>query len=368
MKFLLLSSLLLCVVMAAAQPTPLLRNDHPDGLPRLTTAGASHLAQLALHCVTREYPNKLSHVMNDSSEVQSPLALHPVFYGCFDWHSSVHGHWMLIHLLRQFPDLPEAQEIRAKLEQNLQPDKVAQEVAYLRQPNRNSFERMYGWAWLLKLAEELHDWDDAQGRRWAAALQPLTDEIEARYLDFLPRQTYAIRTGEHPNTAFGLAFAWDYAVAAGRDSLQAAIRTAALRYFALDIDCPAHYEPGGADFLSPCLEEADLMRRVLSPAAFADWLSRFLPTLPPSLQTPAIVSDRSDGKLVHLDGLNLSRGWCLAGIAQVLPADDPRQLRLREIATEHIAITLPNIASGGYEGEHWLGSFAVYALSVAQTE
>ncbi|MDP5170663.1 MAG: DUF2891 domain-containing protein [Bacteroidia bacterium] len=349
----------------AAQDLPFLLKDGETGSLSLTEAGASHLAELAFRCVGQEYPNKISHVLDDSTDIGSPSALHPAFYGCFDWHSSVHGHWMLVRLLKEFPSLPEAAEIRAAIDENLQPDKILAEVAYLESKNRKSFERMYGWAWLLKLAEELHSWDDAQGQRWAGAVQPLADHIETLYIDFLPRQTYPIRTGEHPNTAFGLSFAWDYALAMNRTALQAAIREAAFRYYALDADCPGSYEPGGADFLSPCLEEANLMQRILTPEAFSEWFSRFLPTLPGSLRQPAVVSDRTDGKLVHLDGLNLSRAWCLMSIAAHLPETDPRKQALRQIAATHIEVTLPNIASGGYEGEHWLASFAVYALSVA---
>ncbi|MEM7370848.1 MAG: DUF2891 domain-containing protein [Bacteroidota bacterium] len=330
----------------------------------LTQEGASHFAKLALNCIQQEYPNKLSHVMHNEEEIQSPQALHPAFYGCFDWHSSVHGHWMLIRLLKTFPDMPEALDIRSKIDHNLQEKHIAQEVAYLNQSGRKSFERMYGWAWLLKLAEELHGWNDPQAQNWSRQLQPLTDAIIARYLDFLPRQTYPIRTGVHPNTAFGLSFAWDYAQAANHEALKRIIRESSLRYYGFDVNCPATWEPGGSDFLSPCLEEANLMRRVLEAEAFTDWFSRFLPDLPASLREPATVSDRTDGQIVHLDGLNLSRSWCFYGIASSLPESDPRGGLLREVAEKHVRITLPNIASGNYEGEHWLASFAVYVLSM----
>ncbi|MEL6650827.1 MAG: DUF2891 domain-containing protein [Bacteroidota bacterium] len=347
---------------------PFLKEDPRSGLLSLTEAGASHFAKLALKCVQQEYPNKLSHVMNDSSEVQSPKELHPAFYGCFDWHSSVHGHWMLVHLLRNFPGMPEAEEIRAKLAANLTAANIAAEVAYLHQPNRRAFERTYGWAWLLKLSDELQAWDDPEAQQWATALQPLADEIVTRYLNFLPRLTYPIRTGEHPNTAFGLSFAHDYAVNTDNEPLAQLIEATALRFYADDQNCPIGYEPGGADFLSPCLEEADLMWRILPVETYRDWLANFLPGIPdnppPSLQSPATVSDRTDGKIVHLDGLNLSRAWCMQQIASALPPDAPAQKWLREQAKLHINTTLPNIASGSYEGEHWLASFAVYALSV----
>ena len=349
-------------ISAQMPDSPFLKEDGKQ--LRLTQEGASHFARLALKCLQQEYPNKLSHTMHDESEVQNPKELHPAFYGCFDWHSSVHGHWMLIQLLKRFPELPEAEEIRKKLGENLSVDNIAQEVAYLNQPGRKSFERMYGWSWLLKLSLALHTWEDAQGKLWRKNLQPLADAIAARYLDFLPKQTYPIRTGVHPNTAFGLSFAWDYAVRTQHVDLQTIIRESAMRYYGFDVDCPANWEPGGSDFLSPCLEEANLMRRVLKPEVFKDWFSRFLPQLPPGLREPATVTDRTDGQLVHLDGVNLSRAWCLYGIASALPEGDPRIALLRQIAETHIRLSLPNIADGNYEGEHWLASFAVYVLTM----
>jgi len=354
---------------AQNQKMPFLKEDPQSGLLSLTQAGASHFAKLALKCVQQEYPNKLSHVMNDSSEVQGPSALHPAFYGCFDWHSSVHGHWMLVSLLKRFPDMAEADEIRQKLAANLTADNIAIEVSYLHQPNRKSFERTYGWAWLLKLSDELQSWEDEQGQLWATNLQPLADEIVTRYLNFLPRLNYPVRSGEHPNTAFGLSFAYDYALNTHNVPLQQLIESTALRFYADDKNCPLDYEPGGSDFLSPCLEEADLMWRILPQAEYVSWLGAFLPGIPAnppmSIQAPATVSDRSDGKLVHLDGLNLSRAWCMQQIAEALPANDPSRSWLLAQAKAHINTTLPNIASGSYEGEHWLASFAVYALSVA---
>lgn len=338
--------------------------DIESGRPSLTEAGASHFAKLALHCIGTEFPNKLSHVINSEKEILGPSRLHPAFYGCFDWHSSVHGHWMLIRLLKLFPDLPEEEQIRTSISQNLSAQNIRAEIAYLNQRSRKSFERTYGWAWLLKLAEELRDWEDVDGKIWSRNLEPLAETFVKRYLDFLPRQTYPIRTGVHPNTAFGLSFAHDYAVSSGHKELKSLIEITALRYYGFDADCPADWEPGGSDFLSPCLEEANLMRRVLKPESFRDWYSRFMPSLNINLREPATVSDRSDGQIVHLDGLNLSRSWCMLGIAQVLPEGDPRKDLLLETANRHILATLPHIASGDYAGEHWLASFAVYALSV----
>ncbi len=293
----------------------------------LNQAQASHFANLALKCVAKEYPNKPEHVMNDGKDIQSPRSLHPAFFGCYDWHSSVHGHWMLVRLLRTFPDLSRAPEIRKALGDNLAAKNILVETAYLKQPNRQSFERTYGWAWLLKLAEELSLWNDPDGRKWSKDLQPLVDAFVERYILFLPKQNYPIRTGVHPNTAFGLSFAFDYAKTVGNRKLSALIMERSRTYFANDRNYPAAWEPGGEDFFSPALMEADLMRRVLSPPEFRSWFKRFLPQLgaggPRSLLQPAVVTDRSDPKLVHLDGLNLSRAWCMRSIAATLPPRDP---------------------------------------------
>jgi len=338
----------------------------PDQLS-LTREQASHFAQLALKCIQKEYPNKPEHVINAQSDVLSPRILHPAFYGCYDWHSSVHGHWMLVRLLRLFPSLPEAQEIRSGLNANLSAESIAVEVAYLKQPNRQSFERTYGWAWLLKLAEELHSWNDTDGRTWFRNLQPLAEALVNQYIVFMPKQTDPIRTGVHPNTAFGLAFAMDYAQTVGNQKLESLIAERSRTYFGRDVNYPASWEPGGEDFFSPALMEADLMRRVMNPAAFRRWFHRFLPQLnsnqPAALLHPAVVTDRTDPKLVHLDGLNLSRAWCMRSIARALPLNDPARRILAESARLHARDALAHVASGDYAGEHWLASFAVYLLS-----
>lgn len=338
-----------------------------DDVFTLTRAEASHFAGLALKCVAREYPNKLDHTMSDASEVQSPRALHPAFYGCLDWHSSVHGHWMLVRLLRLFPDLPEAPQIRTALNQNLTAINIQTEVTYLTQPNRQSFERTYGWAWLLKLAEELRGWNDPDAGTWSSNLRPLADALVQRYKKFLPKQTYPIRAGVHPNTAFGLAFALDYARAAGDLELEALIVERSKTYFLADTAYPIAWEPGGEDFLSPGLMEADLMLRVLKPLEFQRWFHRFLPGLatrqPQSLLAPATVADRSDPKIVHLDGLNLSRAWCMRHIASALPSGDAARGVLGRAAMAHARDALGHVASGEYGGEHWLASFAVYMLT-----
>ncbi len=339
--------------------------------PTLTLTLAGRFADMALRCIGREYPYQPGHVITGPDDIATPRALHPAFYGCFDWHSAVHGHWLLVSLLRRTPDLPGADAIRAALAANLAEANLAAEAAYLGAPGRAGFERTYGWAWLLQLAEALHDWDDPDGRRWSAALAPLVEVIVARYLDFLPRQTYPIRVGTHANTAFGLAFALDYARATGHAALHDLAIQRALDYYAADRDCPAGWEPGGNDFFSPCLAEADLMRRVLGAQAFPGWLERFLPGLaagkPACLLAPATVTDRSDGQLAHLDGLNLSRAWHMGAVAAALPSDDPRRRVLAASAEQHLEAGLVGVAAGDYMGEHWLATFALCALECVET-
>lgn len=336
--------------------------------PELDRSTANEFAKLALKCVQKEYPNKLDHVMNNETEVQSPSALHPAFYGCFDWHSSVHGHWMLVRLLKLFPDLENSTEMRKALNENLTKANIKVEVGYLDQPNRKSFERTYGWAWLLKLAEELNGWDDPQGKAWSQNLKPLADAIVMRYIDFLPKQNYPIRTGVHPNTAFGISFALDYARATKNYQLESILTERGMNYYFNDENYDAKWEPGGDDFFSPSLMEVDLIRRILEPKHFAEWFRKFLPDISKakSLLEPAIVTDRTDPKLVHLDGLNLSRAWCMFGIANHLPKSEPAREILIISALKHAEAGLKYISSGNYEGEHWLASFAVYMLSEIQ--
>jgi hypothetical protein len=358
------------VFMSTPAPKP---DPGPAKAPAvLNKKEASAFAKLALKGLQREYPNKPGHVLNGDADARTPRDLHPAFYGCFDWHSSVHGHWMLVRLLRLFPDLPEKEQIRKALAENLTAKNLKVEADYFTQPNRTSFERTYGWAWLLKLAEELHGWDDAEGKEWAKNLQPVADVLVKRYLDFLPKQTYPIRTGVHPNTAFGLAFALDYARAVKHKELAALVEKRSRDYYGKDEDAPARWEPDGADFFSPSLMEADLMRRVLPAAEFRTWLGRYLPGLakgePKSLLTPATVSDRTDPQIVHLDGLNLSRAWCMRSIAAALPKDDAARKVLSEAAKRHVDAGLENLFSGHYEGEHWLASFAVLMLSTPAPE
>jgi hypothetical protein len=334
---------------------------------RLSREQASAFAKLALKGIRKEYPNKPEHVMSGPDDVKGPKALHAAFYGCYDWHSCVHGHWLLVRLLHLFPDLPEAGEIRSVLDENLTAENLRAEADYFARPDSKPFERPYGWAWLLKLAEELRGWDDPDARRWRENLRPLADVVVTRYLEFFPKQTYPIRTGVHPNTAFGLAFAHDYARAIGDERLISLVEERARAYFGADVDVPAGWEPGGADFFSPSLMEADLMRRVLAPADFRAWFARFLPGAsrgePKALFEPAIVTDRADPQLVHLDGLNLSRAWAMRRLASALPEDDPARAALAASADRHATAGLEHVASGEYAGEHWLATFAVYLLT-----
>ena len=370
----LLIALIFVLTLSTATITPVAAQTKPDMAATtnlsLSQENASHFAQLALKCVSREFPNKPDHVINDANDVKSPRAMHPSFYGCFDWHSSVHGHWMLVRLLRLFPALPEAARIRNALNANLAAENITVEVAYLSQENRQSFERTYGWAWLLKLAEELHDWKDEDGARWSQNLTPLADALVAKYIAFLPKQTYPIRTGVHPNTAFGIAFALDYARTVKNEKFASLLEERSRTYYGNDANYPGAWEPGGEDFFSPAMMEADLMRRVLKPSDFVSWFHKFLPDIeggkPSGLLAPATVSDRSDPKIVHLDGLNLTRAWCMRNIATALPASDPVRKVLAQSAKAHAEDALAHVASGDYAGEHWLASFAVYLLSTAQ--
>ncbi len=328
----------------------------------LTPDLAARFATIALGHVRREYPNKPDHVLAGPADAQTPSALHPIFYGSYDWHSCVHGYWMLAHLLRRFPAISAAAEIGALFDTQFVADKVAVECAYLAAPTARGFKRPYGWAWLLKLAEELTLHDD---KRWSRTLAPLAEAFAQRFRDFLPLATYPVRVGTHFNTAFGLRMAADYAAATEDAPLSALLRETGLRWYGADVDCPAWGEPSGDDFQSSALIEAECMRRLLPAEAFLPWFDRFLPRLgqsePATLFRPAAVSDRSDGKIAHLDGLNLSRAWCWRSIAAALPAGDPRRAIASAAAERHLASGLPHVA-GDYMGEHWLASFAVLAL------
>lgn len=326
----------------------------------LTQNGASHFARLPLRCAEKEFPYKTGVTFGDSSLITAPKNYHPAFFGCFDWHSSVHGHWMLVRLLKLFPGIPEAAQIRLLFNKHFTEKNIQQEIQMFRSKDNKSFERTYGWAWLLQLQDELMSWNDADAKKWALALQPLADELSKLTISYLDKIIYPLRIGEHANLAFGLSMMFDYALHQHDTALSKAINTAAMRFYFADKGCPFSWEPGGSDFLSPCLEEADLMRKVLPKQQFNNWLRQFMPQLfDTHLKIePGKVKDRTDGKLVHLDGLNLSRAWCLTGIAGTL-----NNKHLLQLANEHLEAALPQVASGNYEGEHWLASFAVYAMT-----
>ena len=321
-------------------------------------------AALALTCIHQQYPNHLSLAVGADADVMPPYALHPSFYGCLDWHSAVHGHWLLVRLLREHPKAAWADEARRRLDEDFSPGRLAIEVQYFKQPNRTSFERPYGLAWLLTLTAELRQWQDPDAQRWLAALVPLETVALERITTWLPKLRYPIRIGEHNQTAFSFGLIWDWAVVAHREDVKELLAQAAGRFYSHDRQCPLAYEPSGEDFLSPCLAEADFMRRVLPQADFARWLDTFLPKLGKSIQlAPALVTDRSDPKLAHLDGLNLSRAWMLKGIGLALPARDARRAPLLALSAEHADAALPAVTGEHYEGGHWLGTFAVYLAS-----
>lgn len=334
--------------------------------PPADSGNAARFARLALDCIEREYPNKISHELRDDRDVAAPRKLYPAFHGCFDWHSSVHGHWLLVRLLRTDPGAAFAAEARAALSRNLTVANIEGELATLRRGSE-TFERPYGLAWLLQLGADLRQWDDADARRWLAALEPLEREAGERIARWLPKLTAPIRSGEHSQTAFAFGLAIDAARIQGNGALEAALLARSRDFHAADRDCPLSWEPSGQDFLSPCLAEADLMRRVLGQRDFARWLKRFLPDVPTHARVdwlvPGRVLDAADGKLAHLDGLNLSRAWMLEAIAGALPPGDRRVPALRAAARRHSDAGLAAVGGSEYAGGHWLGSFATYLLT-----
>ncbi len=339
--------------------------EHP-GAPIFDVKTAERFANLALACVHKEYPNHISHTLSSDDDVAPPRKLTPAFYGCYDWHSSVHGHWLLVRLIRTFPDAPFVQAARDAVRQSLSAENLAQEAAYLRGQGRASFERPYGLAWLLQLVAELREWDDPQAREMAADLRPLQQAALERLNGWLPKLSNPVRIGEHDQTAFALGLALDYARSAGDEKFAELVVSKSKQFYLNDKNCPLAYEPSGEDFLSPCLGEADLMRRVLPSAEFAAWLRTFLPQISTSgtawLQ-PVVSPDPSDPKLAHLDGLNLSRAWMLKGIASALPKNDKRLTAINAAAEAHERAGLAAVTGEHYEGGHWLGSFAVYLVT-----
>lgn len=330
----------------------------------ISDAQADHFARLALDCVDREYPNKIGHVMNSDADEGTPKSLHPAFYGCFDWHSSVHGHWLLVRLMRLDPKGAFAPQAEKILDQHFTPENINRELAYFTEKGRGGFERPYGISWYLQLCAELRQWDDPRARIWLSVLKPLEAHIAQTYSSWLDKLAYPIRIGTHNQSAFGFTLALDWARTAGNTELADKIITVSNRFYAQDHHCPINYEPSGEDFLSPCLMEADLMRRVLPQEDFAAWLKGFLPEIPEDGSAnwlkPGIVNDASDGKLVHLDGVNLSRAWNLEMIAMALPDTDARRASLLAAAKVHADTGLAAVTSDHYSGGHWLASFATY--------
>jgi len=366
--YLALPWLIFLLLPACATPAS---KDDPGQLqfanPALSQEQITDFAELALHGIHRQYPNKPSQVLAGPEDVLSPQQMHPAFYGSFDWHSSVHGHWMLLRLLREHPSAAIEQQIRAALALSLTAANIQAELAYFEPAHHHSFERTYGWAWLLRLAMELRAFEDPQAQQWAQNLAPLEQRIVELSKGYLPRLSWPIRVGEHANTAWALSEFLDYARAVGDLDLEQLASSRARDYYLADRDYPLAYEPSGHDFFSPCLLEADLMRRVLPQTEFIAWLDEFLPSLKQgdlgNLATPVVVSDPTDGKLVHLAGLNLVRAWTQRGIASALPVGDRRRATLLQAAAAHRDAGLHYVFSGFYEGEHWLASFAVYLLT-----
>jgi len=335
--------------------------------PTFDINAAERFANLALACVHKEYPNKLAHSLNSDADVAPPRKLTPAFYGCYDWHSSVHGHWLLVRLVKTFPNAAFAPNARDALRQSLTADNTAQEASYLRAEGRSSFERPYGLAWLLQLVAELHEWDDPEAHDLAANLRPLEEAALARLNNWLPKLSFPVRIGEHAQTAFALGLMLDYARATGDTKFAGLLASKARQFYLADKQCPLAYEPSGEDFLSPCLGEADVMRRVLPSPEFARWLRNFLPQISDvekdSWLQPVVSPDPSDPKLAHLDGLNLSRAWMLEGISASLPKTDRRLPTITAAAKEHRRAGLAAVTGKHYEGGHWLGSFAVYLVT-----
>ena len=365
-----MSILLMSILMVAgdSEPEGRLPAATEDSGPNFDAKAAERFAKLALACVHKEYPNKISHVLNGDADVAPPRKLTPAFCGCYDWHSSVHGHWLLVRLVRTFPDAPFASAARDALKESLSAENLKQEAVYVRGEGRSTFERPYGLSWLLQLCAELREWDDPQAHEWLLNLKPLEDAAVERLTKWLPKLSNPVRIGEHDQTAFGLGLMFDYARATNNEAFTKLIRDSAKKFFLADKNCPLNYEPSGEDFLSPCLGEADAMRRVLPQKEFANWLKGFMPQIPIGREGSenadwlkvAISPDPSDPKLAHLDGLNLSRAWMLEGILSTLPDDDPRRPALQAAADAHRHAGLAAVTGEHYEGGHWLGSFAVY--------
>ncbi len=352
-RFILVLTVCMCPILSLSQ--------------QLTEEQAVKLARLPLHCINTEYPNKTSHLINDSADaVMLPSQLHPSFYGCLDWHSSVHGHWMLVRILKQFPSISLKDSIVSVLQSSFTDFRIKAEADYFEKfLNSNTFERTYGWAWLLKLDQELYTSDDQMIRQWHRTLKPLTDKVVELWKEYLLKQTYPNRTGVHPNTAFGLVFALDWARTMKDSAFESAIIRKAKEFYLDNVATPAYLEPDGTDFLSPSLEIADLMSRILPGKEFYRWFRRFYEQRSiDNIVKPPVVSDRSDYQIVHLDGLTLSRAWCMKGLARILPEKNKTKFLFEKTYQSFLKDALANVLSGNYGGEHWLASFTVYAMTL----
>lgn len=349
--------------MATRDPLPLAKAPTAT-VTRLDETTALRLIRLSTACTRKEYPNKPGHIYDGDSTVVPPQTATPAFFGCFDWHSAVHGHWSMVHVLALYPNIEVAKDIESILDEHLNERALATELAFFQTPRNATFERPYGWGWLLRLQTELLQWNDPRAIRWATALKPLADHVASSFANYLKRLSRPVREGTHANTAFALVHAYDFAVIANNSDFKSLIISSSKRFYANDIDCPASYEPSGEDFISPCLVEADLMRRVLEPADYSKWLEGFLPGLskpePFVLEEVPQVLDAKDPRIGHLIGLGFQRGQSALSIAQGLPPDDPRAIRLRNLAEKHGQAALELVSSSGYGGEHWLATFALY--------
>jgi hypothetical protein len=353
LKFTFIFTLAILTFMGKSQET-----DLSDYL-KFDLKKAEYLYHFAYECIDQEYPNKLNQVLGDDSYLAPPRSLHPAFYGCFDWHSSVHGHWTLVTILSEFPHFKYRDEILIKLKKNITRENIQKEIDYFDDTHNKTYERTYGWAWLLKLDEALREWDEPEAAELHENLLPLVELISGKFTEFLDKLIYPIRIGEHNNIAFGMSFAYDYAKKYD-PVLAAKIEEKAKEYYSADCECPLTWEPGGFDFLSPCLQEASVMQKVLSKDEFEKWLKKFLPKFeknPGKFMEVAVVTDRSDGKLAHLDGLNYSRAWCLFEMGKALENE-----KMMDFAVEHFNFSYKKLDSGEYAGAHWLASFATYAL------
>lgn len=327
---------------------------------------AIKLAEKPLNCIAQEYPNKTAHIINNAKEATlTPKDLHPTFYGCFDWHSSVHGHWMLLRILKSKPNLAEANKITALLDQSFGAENMKSEAAYFTKYEvAQNFERTYGWAWILKLDEELATWDHPKAKIWHQNMKPLTDEILRLWKAYLPKQTYPNRTGVHPNTAFAMSFALDWARATGDKDFEKTLVEKSKYFYLKDEKTPAYLEPDGSDFFSPSLEIADLMRRILPQKEFVTWLNQFYDQRSiDNISKIPVISDINDFQTVHLVGLSFTKAWCMNGISEALPLNHPLKKKFKKTADIFLENGLPLVFAGNYGGDHWLASFAVYALS-----